>query len=118
MLHEWPSYLAYFTSFLTIGVIVARPLGDHQRLRAADATLYDSTCSCSCSAFLPFPTGLVSEYVGEDDPERVAAVFYGLTLLALALALTAFVRYPGAPAPGQGEVTRKPLSGAAAIAEL
>jgi uncharacterized membrane protein len=44
-------------------------------------------------SFLPFPTKLVGEFVRETDPERVAAVFYGLTLLALSLALTAFIRY-------------------------
>jgi uncharacterized membrane protein len=44
-------------------------------------------------SFLPFPTKLVSEFVLEDEPERVAVVFYGLTLLALAVALTVFVRY-------------------------
>ena len=36
---------------------------------------------------------LLSEFIGEREPERVAAVFYGLRLLALSLALTAFVRY-------------------------
>lgn len=44
-------------------------------------------------SFLPFPTKLVGEFVRDRDPERVAVVFYGLTLLALALALTVFVRY-------------------------
>ena len=43
--------------------------------------------------FIPFPTKLVSEFVDDYDAERVAVVFYGLTLLALALALTVFVRY-------------------------
>ena len=37
------------------------------------------------------PTKVVAETVGEDDPERVAVVFYGPTLLALDLALTVFV---------------------------
>ena len=45
------------------------------------------------ASFLPFPTTLVSEFVGDREPERVAVVFYGLTLLLLTLALTVFVRY-------------------------
>jgi hypothetical protein len=42
---------------------------------------------------LPFPTKLVGEYIDEERPERIAVTFYGLTLLALVLALTVFVRY-------------------------
>ena len=45
------------------------------------------------TSFLPFPTKLVAEFIGDRDPERVAVVFYGLTLLGLTAALTAFVRY-------------------------
>jgi hypothetical protein len=35
----------------------------------------------------------VAEFVHERDAERVAGIFYGLTLMALSLAVTAFVRY-------------------------
>jgi uncharacterized membrane protein len=94
LLHEWPAYLAYFTSFLTIGVIWLQHSAITGALRAADGTLYRlNLLVLLLAGFLPFPTRLLSEFIGERDPERVAAVFYGLTLLALALALTAFVRY-------------------------
>ena len=94
ILDEWPSYLAYVTSFLTIGVIWLAHSGITGSLRTADATLYRvNLLVLLLVSFLPFPTKLVAEYVGEDDPERVAVVFYGLTLLALDLALTVFVRY-------------------------
>jgi uncharacterized membrane protein len=63
-------------------------------LRGADATLYRlNLLVLLLASFLPFPTKLVSEFIHERDAERVAGVFYGLTLLALSLALTAFVRY-------------------------
>ena len=45
------------------------------------------------ASFLPFPTRLASEFIGEREPERIAVVFYGLTLVALTLSLTAFLRY-------------------------
>jgi uncharacterized membrane protein len=94
LLHQWPAYLAYFTSFLTIGVIWLQHSAITGSLRAADGTLYRlNLLVLLLAGFLPFPTRLLSEFIGERDPERVAAVFYGLTLLALALALTAFVRY-------------------------
>jgi len=94
ILHEWPSYLAYFTSFLTIGGIWLQHSAITSALRAADTTLYRlNLLVLLLVSFIPFPTKLVAEYFGERDPERVAVVFYGLTVLALALALTVFVRY-------------------------
>jgi TMEM175 potassium channel family protein len=94
ILHEWPSYLAYVTSFLTIGVIWLQHSAITGALQAADATLYRlNLLVLLLVSFTPFPTKLVSEFVDDRDAERVAVVFYGLTLLALALALTAFVRY-------------------------
>jgi uncharacterized membrane protein len=63
-------------------------------LRAADATLYRlDLLVLLLASFLPFPTKLTAEFFGETDPERVAVVFYGLTLLALTLAMLAFIRY-------------------------
>jgi uncharacterized membrane protein len=94
ILHEWPAYLAYLTSFLTIGVVWLQHSAITGTLRAADPTLYRiNLLVLLLASFVPFPTKLVSEFIGDREPERVAAVFYGLTLLALSLALTAFVRY-------------------------
>src|SRR6478609_7262790 len=94
LLHEWPAYLAYVTSFLTIGVVWLQHSEITAALRTADATLYRlNLLVLLLASFLPFPTKLVSAFVGDRNPERVAVVFYGLTLLALALSLTVFVRY-------------------------
>jgi uncharacterized membrane protein len=63
-------------------------------LRATDGTLYRlKLLVLLLASFLPFPTKLVSEFIEEDEAERVAVVFYGLTLLALVMALTFFIRY-------------------------
>ena len=91
---QWPAYLAYVTSFLTIGIIWVEHSTVSGVLRAADATLYRiNLVVLLVAAFLPFPTKLAGEYLGERQPEQVAVVFYGLTLLALDLAVTAFRRY-------------------------
>src|SRR5262245_36595616 len=83
ILDEWPSLLAYLTSFLTIGVIWLQHSAITGTLRAADTTLYRlNLLVLLLASFLPFPTKLVAEYFGDRDPERVAVVFYGLTLLA------------------------------------
>ena len=94
LLEEWPAYLAYVTSFLTIGVIWLQHSAITGALRAADSTLYRlNLLVLLLASFLPFPTKLAAEFMGDHDPARIAAIFYGLVLLALALALTAFVRY-------------------------
>jgi uncharacterized membrane protein len=94
ILDEWPSYLAYVTSFLTIGVVWMAHSTITGHLRAADGTLYRlNLLVLLLASFLPFPTKLVSEFIEEDEAERVAVVFYGLTLLALVMALTFFIRY-------------------------
>ena len=94
ILDQWPSYLAYVTSFLTIGVFWLQHSAVTSALRAADATLYRvNLLVLLLASFLPFPTKLVGQFVDERGAERIAVVFYGLSLLALDLALTAFIRY-------------------------
>ncbi len=94
ILHEWPAYLAYVTSFLTIGVVWLQHAEITRYLRAADPLLYRiNLLVLLLASFLPFPTKLAAQYLGENDTERVAAAFYGLCLLALSLALTAYARY-------------------------
>jgi uncharacterized membrane protein len=94
LLHEWPAYLAYVTSFLTIGVVWLQHSEITGALRTADATLYRlNLLVLLLASFLPFPTRLASEFIGDRSPERIAVVFYGLTLVALTLSMTAFLRY-------------------------
>jgi uncharacterized membrane protein len=104
ILEEWPSYLAYVTSFLTIGVVWMGHSRITSALRAADGTLYRlNLLVLLIASFLPFPTKLVSDFVDEERAERVAVVFYGLTLLALAVSLTLLIRY----AFGQRELLKE-----------
>jgi uncharacterized membrane protein len=94
ILEEWPSYLTYVTSFLTIGVIWMAHSVITAHLRAADSTLYRlNLLLLLLASFLPFPTKLVGEFVDDEQAERVAVVFYGLTLLALVVSLTFLLRY-------------------------
>jgi uncharacterized membrane protein len=94
ILDEWPSYLAYVTSFLTIGFVWLTHSRITGALRAADGTLSRlNLLVLLLVSFLPFPTKLVSEFIEEEGAERVAVVFYGLTLLALVISLTLLIRY-------------------------
>ena len=94
ILHHWPAYLAYLTSFLTLGVVWLQHSAITSTLRAADPTLYRlNIVILLIAAFVPFPTKLLTEFIAEGGAERVAAVFYGLIMLALTVALTVFGRY-------------------------
>jgi uncharacterized membrane protein len=94
ILHHWPAYLAYVTSFLTLGVVWLQHSAITSTLRAADAKLYRLNIAVLViAAFVPFPTKLLAEFIAEGGAERVAAVFYGVTMLALTVAMTAFGRY-------------------------
>jgi uncharacterized membrane protein len=94
ILHHWPAYLAYVTSFLTLGVVWLQHSAIISTLRAADAKLYRlNIVVLLLAAFVPFPTKLLAEFIAEGGAERVAAVFYGITMLALTIAMTAFGRY-------------------------
>jgi uncharacterized membrane protein len=93
--HEWPAYLAYVTSFLTVGgVWVAHHLL-FRALRSIDSTLiWLNMLLLLLTGFLPFPTGLVAEALRQPESTAEIAVFlYGLTVLAIELVLQAFVRY-------------------------
>jgi uncharacterized membrane protein len=69
ILDEWPSYLAYVTSFLTIGVVWLAHSAITDMLRAADTTLHRiNLLVLLLASFLPFPTKLVAEFFGEEDP--------------------------------------------------
>jgi uncharacterized membrane protein len=94
ILEQWPAYLAYVTSFLTLGAVWIGHSAVTGALRGADGTLYRlNLLVLLVASFLPFPTKLVGEFIDDTDAERVASAFYGLTLLTLSLALSLLVRY-------------------------
>jgi uncharacterized membrane protein len=94
-LRAWPSYLAYVVSFLTIGAawIVHNALTD--RIDRADSILLRlNLLYLMLVAFLPYPTRLVADSLSHDvAEERVAAVVYGITLLAIRLLFVVMDRY-------------------------
>jgi uncharacterized membrane protein len=96
--HEWPSYLAYVTSFLTVGSVWIAHHALFSRLRYIDPVLLRiNLLLLMVAAFLPFPTGVLAEALhASNRAERVAIGFYGLTALAIELVLRAGVRYAAA----------------------
>ena len=84
LVKQWPSYLGYAISFVTIGIVWAN---HHNRfryiVRSNHILLFLNTLFLMCVAFIPFPTALLAEYI--KDPEyqtTVVAVYSGVWLVA------------------------------------
>lgn len=91
---QWPSYLAYFVSFATIGAVWFAHTVITEYLDHADSVLIRlNLLLLVVVSFLPFPTKLLAEYVQEADAERVAATVYGINLLLAVLMVSVTWRY-------------------------
>jgi uncharacterized membrane protein len=95
LLHEWPAYFAYVTSFLTVGSLWIAHHALFVRLRYVDPVLLRiNLLLLMVVAFLPFPTGVLAQAMhASDDAERTAIVFYGATALVIELLAQGAVRY-------------------------
>ncbi len=94
LLHQlWPSYLAYATSFLTIGIIWINHHHVMETIARVDRTfLFLNTLLLLVVAFIPFPTRLVAHYLGKDG-ERDAVYAYGATLFLMAVVFNVLWAY-------------------------
>jgi uncharacterized membrane protein len=84
LLHIWPAYFAYVTSFVTIGIIWMNHHHTVSLLGRTDRTmLFINNLLLLTIAFLPFPTRLVSEHLRHAGA-KPAAMAYGATFLVMA----------------------------------
>jgi uncharacterized membrane protein len=94
VLDQWPSYLAYLVSFATIGAVWLEHTVITEYLdRATPILIRLNLLLLMVVAFLPFPTRLLGEYVGEDEPARVAVTIYGLSLFLASALVSLLWRY-------------------------
>jgi uncharacterized membrane protein len=93
LLHQWPSYLAYAVSFLTIGIMWVNHHDVMTQIGVADRTFLFLTIGLlMCVAFMPYPTAIVAEFIRGGDREA-AALFYGIAMTATAIFFNAMWRY-------------------------
>ena len=91
---QWPSYLAYLVSFSTIGAVwVEHTVITEYVGRATSVLIRLNLLLMMVVSFLPFPTRLLGEYIGEDEPERVAVTIYGLNLFLASALVSLLWRY-------------------------
>jgi uncharacterized membrane protein len=90
--HQWPAYLGYATSFITIGWIWMVHHSIFRRLRLANSWVMRINLALLMAvSFLPFPTKLLAEAIHE-RAERAAVIFYGATVFVISLLLGALSR--------------------------
>lgn len=93
---QWPNYVAFVASFLTIGIIWV----NHHHMfklieRTTHAFLMLNVVFLLTICFLPFPTALVAEYVRNSDTRSLATAVYGGTMTAIAIMFNVVWRYAG-----------------------
>ena len=93
LLDEWPTLLAFATSFLTVGIIWI----NHHRLfhyikRTNTGLLLLNLLLLFVIVIIPVPTSLLAEYLGRPD-QHAAAQLYSGALLALACCFNLVWRY-------------------------
>lgn len=106
----WPAYLGYLISFVTIGIMWAN---HHQIFRYIARTdhylVLSNILFLLFVGFLPFPTALLTEYLGHAG-ERPAGIVYSGWFFVTALSYNLLWRYPShdrrllAPDADQGAV--------------
>jgi uncharacterized membrane protein len=101
LLDEWPYYLAYVTSFLTVGGVWLAHHRLFTHLRYIDPHLMRlNLLVLLFAAFLPFPTGLLAEaFDSTREAGRAAVAIYGFTAVMIEGLMAAAWRYAATQPP-------------------
>ena len=87
---QWPSYAAYLTSFLTIGIIWINHHAMLRRLRAVDHAIMTLNMLLLLTiGVLPFTSALVAAYVKQGHGQHLAAAIYSGSYLLMSIAFAA-----------------------------
>ena len=91
---EWPDYVAYVVSFVTIGIIWINHHAMLSRLVRADHPIMILNLLLLMSiGLLPFATQLMATYLRESNGQSLAAAIYAGAFLVMSLAFTAHNRH-------------------------
>jgi hypothetical protein len=106
---QWPSYVAYLVSFLTVGVIWLNHHRMFTQVARVDGPLLLLNLNLLLwTGLIPFPTAVLAEHLGDGgEAARTASALYSGVLLLMSLAFGAVrlghpYRPPAAPAAAPG----------------
>jgi uncharacterized membrane protein len=89
LLDRWHSYAAYVVSFVTIAIVWINHHALMDRVRQADRTLLElNLLLLLFVALIPWPTGLLAEYLRDDRQASTAAAVYGGVMALMASSFT------------------------------
>jgi len=91
---RWPALAAYIVSFAIVGIMWLNHHSIFGHLEKVDRPLIQLNLLLLLTiAFLPYPTGVLGEALARGEGTTTAAVFYGVTMVANALAWSALWVY-------------------------
>jgi uncharacterized membrane protein len=94
---QWPEFVAYLVSFLTIGIMWVQ----HHRLftlirRSNPTFAMINVVFLMFIAFIPFPTAVLAQRLGSGVNALEATLLYGGSMIAIAVMFNAIWRYASA----------------------
>jgi uncharacterized membrane protein len=93
LLQEWPSFLAFVLSFVTILIMWVNHHNLFRLVRRTDHNfLLVNGLLLMLVTFVPFPTHVLAEYIRQPDA-RTAGIFYNGTFFVMAICYNALWRY-------------------------
>jgi uncharacterized membrane protein len=91
---DWPHYVAYVISFMTIGIIWINHHAMITRLKETDhSILILNLVLLMTIAILPFATDLMATYLPADHGQKLAAAVYGGAFLLMSVAFSVLNRH-------------------------
>jgi uncharacterized membrane protein len=90
---QWPTYLAFITSFATIGVMWMNHHRLFTHIKRVDTNLFAlNLLLLLVIVFIPFPTALLASYITHPE-DHYAALLYSATDILLAISFNLLWRY-------------------------
>jgi len=94
LVKQWPAYLSYFVTFMSMGAVWISHHRTFKLYRAADSTLQLlNIVFLMFVTLMPFTTAFFAEYIQQDTTIRLAVVLYGVHWLILGLLNAALWHY-------------------------
>jgi len=85
LLQQWPTYVAYLVSFVTLGILWIEHHGMMGAVRSIDRRFLERTLAFLLFiSVIPWPTALAADYARQGTADaRAAAILYAVTMLMM-----------------------------------
>jgi len=87
---RWPNYIGYLLTFLVVGVMWANHHATFEYLRRVNRKVVVANLFLLLGiSFLPFPTAILADHLGDESTRNAATAFYGAALVYVSLTFNA-----------------------------